>query len=283
MGSLLTRKIEIFHPGRSFPSVSITGPSCSRHCEHCDGRYLKGMVDVSMKGGLFKFGSDLWDRGGRGILVSGGCDTDGRVPFSKDILKQISDLKRNTGLMINVHAGLVDRKEAVAIHGSGVDVVSFDIIGDDSTIKDVLHIDRKVVDYVSSYEALVDAGLEVTPHILGGIHFGVIKGEMRAIEICSTFKHRSTVLIILIPTPGTPMGSVDPLSMEDTLLIGRYMRERISGKIYLGCMRPKGMVEVETSLLDIGLDGIVLPSKRTLEHIRKKGWETVEYDHCCAI
>ncbi len=241
------------------------------------------MVDVSVKGELVKFGMDLWDRGGSGILVSGGCDPDGRVPFSDDILKQISELKRETGLTINVHVGLVGRQEAEAIHRTDVDVVSFDVIGDDSTIKEVLHLDRKVVDYISSYEALVDADLKVTPHILGGIHFGEIKGEMRAIDICSTFKPRSTVLIILIPTPGTPMELIDPLSLENALSIGRYMRERISGKIYLGCMRPKGMVEVETSLLDIGLDGIVLPLKKTYGHIRKKGWETVEYDHCCAI
>jgi uncharacterized radical SAM superfamily protein len=61
------------------------------------------------------------------------------------------------------------------------------------------------------------------------------------------------------------------------------MRESISGDIVLGCMRPKGMPDLEIEILRRGFNGIVLPSRKTLGNIEREGWMTTRHDNCCAI
>ncbi len=279
----MARKIDVYYPGNSFPSVSITGGRCSLSCAHCDGRYLGGMVDVSEGQSLYEFGLTLWNKAGIGILVSGGCGPGGALPINDNILDQISRLKSETGLKINMHTGLVGRKTAESIAASGVDAISYDILGDDSTIKEVLKLDKKVEDYIRSYQALEDAGLHVVPHILAGFNYGKERGERRAIGIAASFEPKRVVLIILIPTPGTPMENVRPLDKVTVLSLAEYMRGSLKGNLVLGCMRPKGSHGIEFGVLEKGFNGIVLPSKRTMTRISESGWETKRYEHCCAI
>ena len=279
----MKRSLKVFHPGASFPSVSVTGPHCSRSCEHCSGRYLQGMHDVSGRNALYEFGIDLSNRGGKGLLVSGGCGPDGGVPMSPHILRQISRLKKETDLVINMHTGLIDPGTAGRIGASGVDMVSFDLIGDNETIRRVLHLDRTVGDFERSYSNLREAGLRVTQHILSGFHYGKERGERRAVDIASRFEPERAVMIILIPTPGTPMENVAPMKDGRVLSIARYMRGRLKGELFLGCMRPRGNSPLEIALLEAGFNGIVLPSRRTMEYIEEKGYIVEKRYSCCAV
>ena len=56
--------------------------------------------------------------------------------------------------------------------------------------------------------------------------------------------------------------------------------------IILGCMRPKTTNEdrmVEIASLKAGVNGIVLPSKKTLEFAELQGYKLNKYETCCAI
>lgn len=279
----MNREITIYYPGRSFPSVSITGPSCSKPCDHCNGRYLKGMADVSMDGALYDFGIEHYSKGGTGFLLSGGCDIYGSVPLNDNIFRDIERLKRETELKINLHTGLVDRETAEKVGISGVDKVSFDLLGSNETIEKVLHMNRTVEDYVRSYEYLADSGVSIVPHILAGFHYGQPLGEVKAVEIAARFDPEKAVLIILIPTPGTRMEGMKSISVDDVLDIGREMRSKMEGDLVLGCMRPKGEQVLEFSLLESGFNGIVMPSRETLKRCRNEGWTLRSEYQCCAI
>jgi len=241
------------------------------------------MADVSRKDSLYKFGKTLENKGGNGFLLSGGCDLNGSVPLDDSIFEQVRRLKKETDLRINLHTGLVDEKTTEMIRSSGIDVVSFDLLGADETIESVLHMKKTVKDYERSYDLLVDSGVEVVPHILAGFHYGKVLGEYDAIDIAAQFKPERAVLIILIPTPGTRMENVQPLEDEEVLLIGRKMRERLRGDLILGCMRPKGRTSLEFSLIEIGFNGVVVPSNATMRKCKEQGWKLLEEDHCCAI
>ena len=241
------------------------------------------MMDVEGDQSLYGFGMSLWKKGGVGMLVSGGCTPEGAVPIDRGILDQVRRLKDETGLLINMHTGLVGKETASLIASSGVDAISFDVLGDDSTIREVLKLQKQVEDYTRSYETLLDSGLNVVPHILAGFHFGKERGEKRAIDIVSGFEPDRAVLITLIPTKGTGMEDVQPMDRSELLSIARYMRDKIEGDLILGCMRPKGMSDMESEILKIGFNGIVLPSRKTLGNIKKEGWKTTSHDNCCAI
>jgi hypothetical protein len=241
------------------------------------------MVDVRAKDSLYNFGISLWNSGGKGILVSGGCDQNGTIPISENILDQIAKLKSETDLMFNMHTGLISKEMVLKIEKSGADRISFDVLGDDSTIREVLKLNKTVQDFLDSYTYLAESNMEIIPHVLAGFHFGEIRGERRAIEIAAGFDPKKVVLIILIPTRGTQMENIPIPKNEEILSIAGYMKERLDGDLILGCMRSKGNFELEKEILKLGFRGIVLPSSRTLAYVNEMGWEAQWLDHCCAL
>ncbi|MGA1792393.1 MAG: radical SAM protein [Thermoplasmatota archaeon] len=277
------RRITIYRPGRSFPSVSVTGHRCAMSCAHCSGKYLGGMKDVSGKGALLEFGLDLWKKGGKGILVSGGCDQFGAVDFPSYTFKEIKDLKERTGLLINLHCGLINEDVAGRISWAGVDKVSFDFVYDDTTINEVLRLDKGKEEYLATVDILMKQGVEVVPHILAGLKRGEISWEFDAVKVLSGLGSVEVVLIVLIPTIGTDFQDVEPPSLQDLLHLARYMREKLGGRLVLGCMRPKDLADLEVEVLKAGFDGIVLPRRSTLEWITSMGYEVEEKGICCCM
>ena len=69
---------------------------------------------------------------------------------------------------------------------TGVDLAIIDIIGAPETVREVYNLDRPVADFDAALGALCGAGLRVAPHIVIGVHFGALKGEWRALEICAS-------------------------------------------------------------------------------------------------
>jgi uncharacterized radical SAM superfamily protein len=254
-------------------------------CSHCTGRYLKGMVDVSGKEDLYRFGKELVKRGGRGMLVSGGCSPDGAVDFPDHTFQEIRRLKEETSLLINLHCGLVDGKTADSISRALVDRVSFDLVYHDPTIESVLNLQRKREDYVSTMELLIEKGLKVSPHILAGLDHGKLSWEKDAVKMIAKMGDRidEVILIVLIPTKGTPFGELPVPSEEEVLDLASFMRKNLDCRLVLGCMRPKGFHAIETGVLDIGFDGIVLPSKRTAAWIGERGFPVEDRNICCCF
>jgi len=241
------------------------------------------MTDVSSKGSLEEFGSELWRKGGQGMLVSGGCDQFGAVDFPLHIFEEIKELKERTGLLINLHCGLVTDQIADRISEARIDKVSFDLVYDDNTIRDVLRLDKNKEDYIGTIQRLRDRGIEVVPHILAGLSKGRISWEYEAIHVLAGMDLQEVVLIVLIPTKGTEFQDVEPPRLEELLRLAKEMRRTLKGKLVLGCMRPKGLAALEVEVLKAGFDGVVLPRRTTVEWIASAGFEVEEKGICCCM
>jgi uncharacterized radical SAM superfamily protein len=80
------------------------------------------------------------EKGGEGVLISGGSDARGHVPLAR-FGKAIQTIKKDLGLEVIVHTGLVDEKTASILGNANIDAAMIDIIGDSVVAKDVYHIE----------------------------------------------------------------------------------------------------------------------------------------------
>jgi uncharacterized radical SAM superfamily protein len=279
----VSRTVECFYPGQSFPSISVTGTVCALDCKHCARKYLDGMIPAQSPDDLVAVAEALVERGASGFLLSGGVDDSGRVPLAK-FASAIQEIKRTTDLKINAHIGLTPRKELEALVRSGIDSFSVDVYGSDETIREVLGLRANVEDYFDVVEGLNRLGAPVSPHICVGIHAGQLKGESDAIARLKRTNPRNLILISLIPTRGTAYEEVEPPGKEMMLSVVREARSALpSTRLLLGCMRSKGDRSWEYDLIEAGLDGIVLPAPRTVEKLKDAGYNVKKRAECCAM
>jgi len=271
-----------YYPGTSFPSVSVTGTACSLHCKHCNARYLEGMQPAESPEKLIEFAVELEKSGAKGFLMSGGSDMDGVVPLGP-YTGAIRRIKEETELIINAHVGFAGREEIEGLVSAGIDVFSVDIVGDNSTIKRVYGLDRTVTHYISLLNDLEEFGAVVAPHITAGLDFGEIKGEYNAVDMVSAYNLQTLVFLSLIPTRGTAMEQIPPLSEKDFLSVLKYATERFKGDVLVGCMRPRQQKEWEIEAVESGIKGMVIPAASTLAFLRDKGMEVKAHNHCCAL
>ncbi|MGQ9787979.1 MAG: radical SAM protein [Candidatus Hadarchaeaceae archaeon] len=273
------------YPHPAFPTISITGGNCALNCRHCGRRYLENMISCPTPASLYERCLDLSSKGAVGVLLSGGFNAEGYVPFEQ-FLDTIAKIKEHTDLFISVHTGLVPEWLAKEMGSAGVDLADFDLVGDDGTVKSVLGIEKKVEDYRSSLGFLAKHIPYLVPHICVGLHFGRLLGEFRALELASEVEPYLLVLLVLLPTPGTHMEKLAPPSVNDfrkVAIKARLMFPKID--IALGCMRPRfhSRHELELAALHSGVDRIELPSERTLEEARKMGMIAKKLYACCSV
>ncbi|MHB1390104.1 MAG: radical SAM protein [Thermoleophilia bacterium] len=267
-----------------FVPVSITGGACKLQCEHCRGQILKTMHEASSPDQLLRLARRLWEKGGRGLLISGGSLADGTVPLH-DYVEVIGKLKQ-MGFQIAVHTGLVDEKLARGLAGAGTDIAMIDVIGSNATIRDVYHLEADTTDYERSLELLTSNGVRTAPHVVIGLDFGEIKGEMAALRMISRHPVDSLVLVVVMPGTGTPMQDVTPPSPQrvgEIFLTAREMFPRTP--ILLGCARPFGDHKLVTDALALksGLNGIAYPAEGITELAAELGLKATFSEQCCAL
>ncbi len=267
--------MEFFSPGKYFPAISVTGERCELNCPHCRGKYLKGMRSVETPDELYDAACELMYEGKQGFLLSGGCDGDGRVPLT-DFMEIIGDIKKETDLKINVHTGWIREETANDLAGTGVDVVSYDIIGSSETISRIYGLEIDVRYILRGYQALLLRGIKTVPHVTVGLHHGKIKGEFHAVDRVS----KTDKLIINSLIPSRSFGR--SVSDGDILSVLEHARGVIKGKIILGCMRERGRTELEIAALKIGVDGIVNPGRKTVEWAEEHH-DVKWYTGCCSL
>ena len=273
------------YPHPKFPVLSMTGGACALKCRHCGRRYLEHMLPCLTPDALYTMCVGLAENGARGVLLSGGYNTEGYVPF-EPFLDAIERVKRETGLFISAHTGLTPGWLARELGRAGVDQADFDLIGDDETIELALGIDRTVEDYARAMNALKRSLPHVAPHICVGLHGGEVRGERKALELAAEIRPHVLVILVLTPTPGTGFEHVSgpsPDAVGDIVRMARAMLPKT--RLALGCMRPRDArrTEFELQALLSGIDRIELPSERTLEAARKIGLEVRRLDMCCAV
>ncbi|MGM0509561.1 MAG: radical SAM protein [Thermoplasmatota archaeon] len=266
--------MKFYYPGKKFPSLSVTGGGCGLSCPHCKGRYLQEMKPVVTPDKLLEVSKKLADKGANGFLLSGGCDNEGRVPLEGyyNVLKEI---KEETDLLINVHTGLASEEMARSLSRTGVDMVSYDVIGSSETIELVYGLDKTPEDYLDGYRILKKKGLRVAPHITVGLHEGRLKGESKALKMVEDTE--ILILNMLIPSDfGETVDKDDFLGVVDEAL------STVEGKVVIGCMRERGRSGLEIEALRRGVGGIVIPSRKTLDWAESR-YDIEKYETCCVF
>ena len=268
----------------TFVNISVTGNDCALNCEHCKGSLLDSMNHASNPKELKELGDKLVAKGCQGVLISGGADKNGEVPLS-EFSEAIAYLK-DIGLKVLVHSGLASQESAISLKNADVDQVLLDIIGSDSTIKEVYHLDKTTSDYSNALSYLADEGLEAVPHILIGLHFGQMLGEYDALEMIMNSGANHIVFVVLMPKEGTPMEKVTTPSAEEIarlIAIARILNPL--AKITLGCARPPDEKKLATEkyAIEAGVNGIAYPTDQTMKLATEKGLKLIFRDTCCSL
>lgn len=276
----MTKKLKIYIPGIKFPSISLTGSYCSLNCAHCGRHYLEGMLKLT-RSSLIEYCQSLEKEGYSGCLLSGGLDSRLKVPLDR-FAGEIKAIKENTRLKLNAHVGFIDESDIEWVKYA--DAVSLDFVGDDEVIRRVYKINRTVEDYLKILDILTEAGVKIAPHITIGLDFGRIWWEYRAIDMLVEYPIDVLVLDVLIPTKGTEMENVERPSVEESLEVVRYAREKFNGELSIGCMRPLGKwrLEFDRGAVMAGIDRLTNPPRKIIEWAKTVRDVEIIYE-CCVM
>lgn len=273
------------YPHPKFPTLSITGTWCALSCKHCNRYYLRSMTPCVTPEAFYRECLKRFKNGARGALISGGYNSEGWVPL-EGFLDAIERVKRETGLFLNAHLGLAPDWLVRELGRVGLDMVSFDLIGSDETVRLILGIQKKVKDYERVLRVLERSIPRVVPHICIGLHEGEIKGERKALEMAAKANISGLVFLVLIPTSGTAFQNVSPPEPAE---VGKIIAEaRLKfpeTPLALGCMRPRtnNRAEFEIQAIKSGIDRMELPSSSAIEASRKLGLHVKKLEACCGI
>lgn len=267
-----------------FPTISVTGNACALNCKHCGGKVLETMHPALSSKELFELGVKLKQKDAKGCLVSGGCLPDGSVPLD-EFVPVLARFKRELGLTVFVHTGIIKQETAVALRETGVDAALIDVIGSAETVGKIYNLKVTVQDYADSLKALQEAKIPFVPHVIVGLNEGKLDGELRALQMIRQVKPSALVIIAFMPIHGTAMAKVPPPKPVDIAKVAAMARHMFpETPLVLGCMRPKGASRGETDVLALkaGVDAVAFPSEEAVEYAKGKGYETVFSSYCCA-
>ncbi len=271
---------------RSFPAISVTGGRCYLNCDHCGGLLLESMLYAETPERLYHLMKMVVQEGGRGCLISGGCNPLGYVPL-EPFLPVIARVKREaSGFEVVVHTGLASPRIVELLADTGVDAVLVDIVGSDKTLEEVCHLKRGVVAFEEMLRTLKEHSLPVAPHIVVGMHYGRLLGEKAALDLIARFSPAAVVIVALMPLKGTKMMGVDPPKPQDVarvMLAARLLMP--DTPLVLGCARPRGIYRVAVDALSLrcGVNGITYPSEAFFSICRARGIGLVASERCCGL
>jgi hypothetical protein len=269
-----------------FAAISVTGRRCALRCEHCKGELLESMIPAENPKTFSQVVDRLCSHGALGVLVSGGADKNGEVPL-REFIPAIRAIKeRDPQFKIIVHTGLIQEGPARELKEAGVDQILIDVIGDEDTIRQVYHLNKRVRDYEDTLLMLKEMGHRLAPHIIIGHHFGEIKGEWKALEMVTRIGVETLVLVVIKPLlPMKTSGIKIPKPEETSRIsaIARILNPHIP--IRMGCIRPAHpwKAEMEKGFIDSGVNTIAYPLQGTMDYAKEIGLETRCIDMCCSL
>ena len=266
-----------------YPAASITGADCALQCDHCRGRILEPMIQTKTPEALKAECRRLAEQGNHGVLLSGGCDELGRLPW-KDFIPVIREIKHESDLYVSVHCGLLDDETAMELKEAGVDQALIDVIGDDETYRKLYNVPFGVSRIESSLASLNRAGLPVVPHIVCGLHYGKIRGEKNAVEMISRFDVQQVVIVSLMTLSGTPLQGIETPEPEEIAEIIVDARLKMPNVLMsLGCARKRGSTRLELLALDAGINRMALPGDEAIARAAEYGLEIKYQRTCCSV
>ena len=270
----------------SFPAFSITAGGCALMCDHCEARILEPMIPAIKPEILdTKVRHLIETEELQGFLLSGGSNKRNEINYSR-FYPVIEKLKRDfPQLRIAIHTALTDRAGAKEMEASGVDVAMLDIIGAEETIKQVYHLDRPVADFEETVAALCETSMQISPHIVIGLHYGRILGEENALDILSRYDTKALVLVVIMPFYARPGTFATPDAHEVGRIFLEARRRLPDRQVLLGCARPPGMHKRVTDAYAVmaGLDGIAFPADGAVAVAGIAGRPFHQAHACCSI
>ncbi len=270
----------------SFPAFSITAAACGLNCDHCQKKILEPMIPATNPEMLdTKVRQLVETQSLNGFLLSGGSNKRNEINYMR-YLPVVEQLKRDyPDMRIAVHSALMKEDQAKAMESAGVDTVMMDVIGANETIEEVYKLKRPVEDFEETLAALCATSMEVTPHIVVGLHYGRILGEANALDMVSRYPVTALVLVVIMPFYAKP-GTFETPATRDVGEIFYEARERLpEQQVLLGCARPPGMHKRVTDAYAImaGLDGIAFPAEGAVSVAHSIGRPFEQAHSCCSI
>ncbi|HVP40613.1 MAG TPA: radical SAM protein [Candidatus Krumholzibacteriaceae bacterium] len=268
----------------AFPSISVTGSSCALKCKHCGGIVLNTMHPATTPQRLLSLCKALKNQGAVGVLISGGCQPDGSVPLDR-FIDTIAQIKKELNLITVVHTGIINKESAQELRNAEVDAALIDIIGSDETIREIYQLDAKVADYDQSLANLSNAGIPFVPHVLVGLHYGKLMGELSALQMIAKYNPSAVIVISFMPIHSTKMEKTQPpvpMDIGKVLVTARLMMPKTP--LVLGCMRPKGKHKDETDTLAVkaGVNAIAFPAEASITLAEQMGYQVTFSSLCCS-
>ncbi|MFO7599582.1 MAG: radical SAM protein [Candidatus Desulfacyla sp.] len=267
----------------AYPGISITGAHCALMCDHCQAKILEPMPAAASPDALIEMCGRFAEKGCLGVLISGGCDKNGLLPWPR-FVPAIRKVKQETGLYISIHCGLLDPDTAMALKEAGVDQALLDVVGDDETYRTVCHVDFGISRILSTLEALNRAELPMVPHVICGLYRGEMKSELKAIEMLARFRIEQLVIVSLMAIRGTPFEGVrtpDAHEVAEVMIEARRLMPQV--RMSLGCARTRGDEEIELLALEGGVNRMALPSDAVIQRAGELGLEIRYQRTCCSV
>jgi len=270
----------------SFPAFSITAGACALDCDHCQAKILEPMLPATNPAMLDEKVRHLVERQNlQGFLLSGGSNRRNEIRYQR-FYPVIEQLKRDyPHLRIAIHTALTDEAGAKAMESAGVDTAMMDVIGAEETIRDVYHLDRPVEDFEQTLAALCATSMEITPHIVIGLHYGRLLGEVNALDMIARHPVSALVLVVVMPFYARPGTFVTPAADDAGEIFLEARRRLPQQQVLLGCARPPGMHKRVTDAYAVmaGLDGIAFPADGVVAVTEAIGRPYHQEHACCSI
>ncbi|HOE64089.1 MAG TPA: radical SAM protein [Candidatus Sumerlaeota bacterium] len=270
--------------GSSFIGVSVTGTRCHLLCSHCEAKLLAQMPKATTPEALWEMARNLAARGGKGMLISGGCSADGILPI-EEFSEILARIKRELGLLLTVHTKLANPAFASALAPTGVDAVMVDIVNTD-VLQKIYHLKNKTIeDIKSSLLLLEEHSLPISPHILLGLNEDG-KDSAELLDILKGRRLKSLVIVFLMPLPHTAMAGASPMPLTE---VNRFFDAARSAfpeiPLYLGCAKPAGNYQKKLEMLALkhGFDGIAFPGDEIVKMAQKRRYAIRFDETCCAL
>lgn len=279
------REINFCVTGDLFPAISLTGDACSLSCKHCKRKLIERLEAARTPLELKKVCHAASRKGAKGVLLTGGCTADAKVPIYS-FLQAVSEIKKETGLIMIAHTGITDSDEALKVKGSGLDGVCLDVVGSPDVAEEIYGVRITPDMYRDTLLAYAKAGMKnIYPHVCAGLLYGRMSHELAALDIISCINPGSIVLTGLTDLEGTPMQGVK-IDPEEFIRILCLARKRFPDTyLSLGCARGKGEIraEIDKMALSAGINAIAVPTSAAYDEARRLSLKINEYSACCAI
>ncbi len=284
----MSKVFRSYHVWPKFPSISMSGNYCELSCKHCNHTYLNDMISITNPKQLIEKCKQFASNGCVGFLLSGGCNKNGEMLNLKKLLPAIRQIKRDTNLIIKLHAGFVDKPLAEDIVDAGVDIASVEVVGSNESIQEIFNFNATTDSYVSTLQNLESAGIpHIVPHVCIGLQKGELMGEFNALKIIKESCNPSLlVMIIFRPTKGTVLENCNIPLTSDIASVVKSAKDVFPNKdLSLGCIRPRLRYreEIELTALENGVTRMEIPSKKTIETAKQMGYKIKTINACCAL